>query len=631
MIWETEKRLQRLGDDQKIRHADDLHDLLLSIGDLSREEVDVRVMAAATEWLHALTQARRIALVPVGGEKRYVAAEDLGRFRDALGIVPPPGMPEAFLESVADPLGDLVSRFARTHGPFRAEDVAHRFGLGVAAVGDVLGRLREAGRIVEGEFLPGGRGTEWCDASVLRRLKQQSLARLRAEIEPVDPSALGRFLPEWHGLARPARGLDGLLRVLEQLQGCPLPASDLETEILPARVEDYQPSMLDELCYAGELMWRGIEPIGTHDGRIVIYLAEHYPYLGPLDVASNVGSAAGDASTSNSGSTSGDAPTGGSRHDHLMQSIRAYLRDRGAVFFAQMAKDLGGFPQDLADALWLLVWNGEVTNDTLAPLRSFLRQSQGERANRRNRRELRSRGYRPRTVGPPGTEGRWSLLPGREEGDPTETERRAALAEQLLQRHGVLLRESTQAEGLTGGFSLVYPVLKAMEESGRVRRGYFVAGLGATQFALPGADDRLRSLRDAKVHADPSTFVLAATDPANPYGAALRWPETSGARPGRVAGAQVVLHEGRLLAYIGRTERSLLTFLPESEPERSASARVLATTLSELPAKGRSRALTVTKIDGEDPSQSFLARFLEEEGFRSTYKGLYRRKGPLDA
>ncbi|MCA9755549.1 MAG: DEAD/DEAH box helicase [Candidatus Eisenbacteria bacterium] len=675
VIWDTEKRLRRLGDDQRIRHADDLHDTLLSIGDLTKEELEVRAVSVGgelptdekpvtggelladekpvnggelladeksasagdlaapsptSEWIDALVGARRIALVPIGGEKRYVAAEDLGRLRDALGVVPPPGMPEAFLESVADPLGDLVSRFARTHGPFRAEDVAARFGLGIAAVTGVLHRLRESGRIVEGEFLPGGRGTEWCDASVLRRLKQQSLARLRAEIEPVDPTALGRFLPEWHGLARPLRGFDGLLRVIEQLQGCPLPASDLETEILPARIEDYQPSMLDELCYAGELMWRGIEPIGTHDGRIVLYLTEHYPFLGPVG---ELGSTAGVVSSSPGAPKHADhgdsAET--SRHQESMQSIREYLTSRGAVFFAQMAKDLGGFPQDLADALWLLVWEGVVTNDTLAPLRSFLRQTQGERSSRRNRRDPRARGYRPRTVGPSGTEGRWSLLPRREESDPTETERRTALAEQLLQRHGVLLRESTQAEGLVGGFSLVYPVLKAMEESGRVRRGYFVAGLGATQFALPGADDRLRALREAGASTEPSPYVLAATDPANPYGAALRWPETTGARPGRVAGAQVVLHEGRLLAYIGRTERSLLTFLPEVEPERSAAARVLAATLSGLPAKGRNRALTVTKIDGEDPAKSFLAQFLEEEGFRSTYKGLYRRKGSLDA
>jgi ATP-dependent Lhr-like helicase len=310
----------------------------------------------------------------------------------------------------------------------------------------------------------------------------------------------------------------------------------------------------------------------------------------------------------------------------LAASIRELLERRGALFFSDLVQETGAFPRDLVDALWDLVWAGEVTNDTLAPLRAYVRGSAGGS----ERRRFVGRSFRSRRAGPPGSEGRWSLLPSPRAGSlvPTETERRTALTTSLLERYGVLTREAVHAEDVPGGFSAVYPVAKAMEEAGRVRRGYFVAGLGAAQFALPGADDRLRSLREPSEEAQ--TLVLAANDPANPFGAALAWPEREGTRPQRAAGAQVILHDGRLLAWLGRAERNLLTFLPESEPERTESAKALAAALAALVSGGRRRALLVGKIDGEDPARSPLAPFLRETGFLPGSRGYLMRTPPRD-
>ncbi len=604
-IFEVERQLQLLGDEPSVRHADGLHDLLLSLGDLDAEEIKARASqdASVDEWIEQLVRSRRIVPVTIAGTPRYIAAEEMARYRDALGVVPPPGLPEAFLEPPKDPVRDLVSRYARSHGPFAAQDAAARFGLGIAPALQALQRLAEEDRVLEGEFLPNGRGSEWCDRNVLRRIKQKSLAKLRQEVEPVEPPVLARFLTEWHGLGRASRGLDAVLGVIEQLQGYPVPVSDLETEVLPSRVEDYEPSMLDELCQAGEVLWRGVEPIGTYDSRIALYLTDHFPNL---------------------------APRPEEEIDEDLEPLLEIFRARGAVFFPDLERETGAFARDLRDKLWRLVWAGWITNDSAAPLRSLSHDSQSNTGPRGIRLRGGRRTFRSRRLTLPGTEGRWSLLRQSPSAvqipeGPTETERRTAVARQLLDRYGVLVREAPQAEGWIGGFSYVYPVLKALEESGKIRRGYFVAGLGATQFALPGAEDRLRGFRN---RADESgvALVLAATDPANPYGSILPWPEKEGTRPARAAGAQVLLHQGRLLGYLGRSERALITFLPEDEPERTQDARVLAKTLSEMPIRNGRRALHVTKIDGESPGQSFLAPFLAENGFSATYKGLFKRR-----
>jgi len=592
-----ERSLQRL-EGHKVRHADGLHDLLLALGDLTEEEIRGRSAGAdpaeVPRWLEALLRERRVVRATIAGEPRVAAAEDAGRLRDALGVVPPPGLPAAFLEPVRDPLADLVSRYARTHGPFRVEDVAARFGIAPSMARLALDRLEEGGRLIQGDFLPGGKEREWCDANVLRAVKRRSLAKLRREVEPVEPAAFARFLVEWQSVSAPRPGMEALLGVVEQLQGAPIPASVLETEVLPARVERYKSSDLDALCAAGEVVWRGLEPLGPSDGRIALYLPDRLPLL---------------------------ARAGTPVEGELAAKIRRLLSSRGALFFPDLLAELGGFPGDLLTALWDLVWSGEVANDTLTPLRSLLRGSPGS-SSRRGRRAAGS-GYRSRRLGPPGSEGRWSLAtpPGARK-PPTETERRTALAKTLLARYGVLTREAVAAEGIAGGFSAVYPVLKAMEEGGQIRRGYFVAGLGVTQFALSGADDRLRANRDASE--EPQTLILAASDPANPWGAALAWP-AGDARPQRAAGAQVILRDGELVGWIGRAESNLFTFLPPAEPERGAAAAALAGALARLVDSGRRRAVLVRQVDGRDTRESVLAPHLAAAGFFAGSRGYLKK------
>jgi ATP-dependent helicase Lhr and Lhr-like helicase len=601
-----ELMLQRLDGRRPIDSPDGLHDLLLSLGDLTEAEIGARSSApdAVAGWIVELDRERRLVGFNVAGERRYAAAEDVGRLRDALGVMPPRGLPQALLEPVADPLGDLVSRYARTHGPFLLTSIAERFGLGIAPVRAALERLAARDRVLEGEFSPGGRTREWCDADVLRGLKRRSLAKLRKEVEPVEPAALGRFLADWHGLHRSRSGPDALLTVIEQLQGAPIPASVLEADVLPARLAKYRAADLDLLCAAGEIAWIGVEPLGPSDGRIALFLVDQLPLLAPAQ----------------------EPATG-----ELVGQIRALFEQRGALFFSDIVAETGAFPADLLTALWDLVWAGEVTNDTLAPLRSYLRGASRAQA----KVSPRGRTFRSRRVGPPGSEGRWSLISRPAARKPaSETLRRAALARALLERHGVLTREAVHAEGVAGGFSAVYEVLKAMEQAGRVRRGYFVAGLGATQFALPGADDRLRAARDPSEN--PRAISIAATDPANPYGAALAWPETTNgdgavARPQRAAGAHVILLDGQLIGYVGRTEKNLITFLPPEEPERGHAAQALAGALSAVVDEERRRSLLVARIDGDDPSKSPLGPGLLAAGFTATIKGYFKRgAGPRE-
>ena len=597
-IESVERALQRLGSG-RARHADALHDLLLHLGDRSLDALRERSEdAAAVEgWLAALRQERRVLAVRIQDEERFIAAEDAGRYRDALGLVIPPGLPEAFLEGVPDPLLDLVSRHARTHGPFRAADCARRWGLGEGVVRATLRRLADAGRVLEGDFLPGGRDLEACDAEVLRQIKRRSLARLRAQVEPVGHDAFGRFALDWQGIAHPRAGLDGLLSAIEQLQGAPLLASVLEAEILPARVLRYLSTDLDALCMAGEVAWRGLEPVGPHDGRIALYLTDHAPLLAPPPRRAD-----------------GD----------LASVVREHLAARGALFFADLHAATGAFAGDLVAALWDMTWAGEVTNDTLAPLRSFLRGAASKR--RDERPALCGRSFRSRRLGPPGSEGRWSLVRA-PVVPPSETERRAALAQSLLERHGIVVREIAQAEGLQGGFSAVYPILKAMEESGRVRRGYFVEGLGGAQFAMPGAEDRLRNVREPAD--EPRGVVLSSTDPASLSGAAVPWPQSPHGRLERRAGSQVVLVDGALRGYLNRTQRELVTFLPDDPADRARAARGIVQALAALVETGRRRALLVASVDGVEPSQSALAPYLAEAGFLPSLRGHLKRGAPL--
>jgi ATP-dependent Lhr-like helicase len=593
--------LQRLDRKHPPTDADGVQDLLRHLGDLSRDELAVRCddhtvsSGELDAWIDQLERQRRTVRIRLAGDSRLVPAEEAARWRDAFGVVLPPGLPEAFLEVQGDPLLELVARYARTHVPFHPDDVAQRFGLGTAAAKLALDQLVAVGRLLEGEFLPGRRGREWTDPNVLRLLKRRSLAQLRKQVEPVEPSALARFLHGWQGIAEPRRGLDGLLDVVEQLQAVALPASVWEDEVLPRRVIDYRPADLDELAAAGEIVWQGIESLGADDGRIALFLTDHVGHL-----------AAGAQETNH----------------ELAQAVYDQLAARGALFFDQIAAAVGGFPPDVLDALWQLVWAGKVTNDTLAPLRA--RRKPPRRGGRGRPRLGRFRSRRTRQL--PGSEGRWALLLPAQATRPDATAQRLALVRQLIDRYGVLTREMVAAEGIRGGFAGVYPVLKAMEEAGKLRRGYFVAGLGATQFAAPGAEDRLRQTpRDDDGQHAHHAWVLAATDPGNPYGAALPWPKAvtnEPFRPQRTAGARVVLSDGQLVGYLARGGQHLLTFLPEEEAERARHERGLVEALVEQ--AGREPLLLV-KLDGVPAAAAPLAGPLMQAGFMSLSRGLLHR------
>ncbi len=617
-----ERDLQRLSDERRARDLEGVADLLRMLGPLSTDEAVAR--GATPGWLAGLEEARRAIRVRVAGEERWAAVEDAGRLRDALGAPLPMGVPDAFLEPLRDPLGDLVARYARTHVPFTAATLAARLGLGRAVVGHALARLVATGRVVEGEFLPGGAGTEWCDAEVLRTLRRRSLAALRKEVEPVPPGALGRFLPAWQNVGGRLRGVDGVLRVVEQLQGAAVPASALESLVLPARVADYSPAMLDQLCAAGEVVWAGHGSLPGSDGWVSLHLADTAALTLP------------DAD-----------PDAVSTPAH--EALLAALSGGGAFFFRQLS-DAAGATDDgeTLAALWDLSWGGHISGDTLAPVRAVL----GGRGSHRPRpptprgRYGRGRPAMPARSGPPSAVGRWSALPDRE---PDPTRRAHTLAETLLDRHGVVIRGAVMSERAPGGFAAVYRVLKAFEESGRCRRGYFVEGLGAAQFAVSGAVDRLRTMAaeaerfqetsyDAAgaAAATSRALLLAATDPANPFGAALPWPTRgedaagsgtgtgTGHRPGRKAGALVVLVDGELAVYVERGGRTLLTFTGEAGPlQLAVDALALAVRDGHL---GR---ITVERADGVGVlgrGGSPLGTALESAGFHATPRGLRLRK-----
>ncbi|RKT79259.1 Lhr family ATP dependent helicase [Terracoccus luteus] len=704
-VARTEAELQRLTPERGARDADDVSDLLRVLGPLSLADIVARAAegfapADVEAALAALESSRRVIGVRVGGEQRWAAIEDAARLRDALGTALPVGVPQAFLEPVPDPLGDLVARFARTHGPFTVATVARWWGVGPAVVHDALRRLVSAGRAVEGELLPtengGGHGPEFCDAEVLRLLRRRSLAALRHEVEPVDRTALARFVPQWQGVGGNQRGRDGLLRAVEQLTGAIVPASSLETLVLPARVGDYRPGLLDEVMSAGEVVWRGHGSLPGDDGWVSLHLADQ-AHLTLLPPESSDLTDAEDAVL--------DALAGG-----------------GAWFFRPLAQRVGLGDPEVLDALWSVAWSGRVTNDTMAPLRALL--AGGRTAHKRTVTAPRSARYSGRRgslgrfgllrgalaatspeqvvdaeakaqaaasgagraagSGPSSGVGRWTLLPTAET-DPTV--RAVTTAELLLDRYGVLTRGSVVAEEVTGGFAAVYRVLAAAEEAGKVRRGYFVESLGASQFATTGAVDRLRSLSRLPGGADgggsrrvdpdegdewatpavaapaaagrggrrgddrsgPPALVLAASDPANPYGAALGWPERpvtdaadgeadtssngdapakatsrrKGHQPGRKAGALVVLVDGELVLYVERGGKTMLCW-SDDEAQLQPAADALALAVRE----GALGRLTVEKADGAAVlgSDHPLVAALSSAGFHMTPRGLRLRR-----
>jgi ATP-dependent Lhr-like helicase len=672
VIERVELQLQRLAPDRRVRGVEGVADLLRLLGALSVDEVALRLQGDAAEkaevvgaappegpnadpgngqpdedretqatsphadhataaaHLATLVDTRRALAVTIAGVERFTAIEDAARLRDALGVPLPIGVPVAFIEPVDDPLGDLVSRYARTHGPFETADIATRLGLGPAIVHDALRRLARDGRVVEGEFRPHAHGSEWSDAEVLRRLRRMSLAALRHEVEPVDPATFGRFLPDWQHVGSTLRGVDAVASVIEQLSGARIPASAWESLILPSRVSDYSPAMLDELTATGEVIWAGDGSLPGDDGWISLHLADS----APLTLA----------------------PPTDHEPDELQRGILEALGRGGGYFFRQLSDALGAErgtaidDPELVTALWDLVWAGLVTNDTLAPLRTLTGGGSG--AHKRPRQPTRSRMYRGRVparsatvtrMGPPTVAGRWSLLPAR---DLDSTVRAHGQAETLLDRYGVVTRGSVMNEGTPGGFALAYKVLSGFEDTGRARRGYFIETLGAAQFASGATVDRLRTFaRDHTQERPLEAIALAATDPANPYGAALPWPAVpaesgTGHRPGRKAGALVVLVDGELTLYVERGGKSLLSFVSTAADDTVATASASASsaddsTAPQLAAAARALAALVTArrvdklavetVNGDFVLGSPVGNALSTAGFLATPRGLRLR------
>ncbi|HKW59147.1 MAG TPA: DEAD/DEAH box helicase [Candidatus Dormibacteraeota bacterium] len=568
-IAAVELELQGLLPERFPRDLDEAHDLLVRLGDMSDGEALAR--GVDEEWLKALEKERRAVVTRIAGQARWIAAEDAGRYREALGASLPVGLPDVFLDPGPAPLDSLLRRYARTHVPFVTADPARRWRLQAAAVDEALSRLAARGDVIAGEFRKAAEGREYCHPEVLRTLRRRSLAALRREVESVPQEALARFLPAWHGVGIRARGVDRLMEVVFQLQGLALPASVIERDVIAARVDDYAPRLLDELVSMGEVVWVGRGSLGATDGRVALYLRGDAPRLVGPPVE----------------------PPQSELHDRL----RAYLGARGASFFRDVYNACGGGDEELMlDALWDLVWAGEVTNDTFAPLRLLGPVS------RRPARKPRM----PRLVQPRAT-GRWSLVGDLVGAGANPTERLHSEAGVLLQRHGALTREAVVGEAWPGGFAGLYPVLRAMEESGRIRRGYFVEGLGGSQFALPGAVDRLRSLRES----GGGVVALAATDPANVFGTILPWPQSDG-RMSRAAGAYCVLDEGRLVLYLERGGRSLVT---NGEVRHDHLQALVAISTG-------AGKVELQKVDGVPVLESPLRAALREAGFSATHRSL---------
>jgi ATP-dependent helicase Lhr and Lhr-like helicase len=582
--------LQHRSERTRAANRDALADILRRLGDLTAAEAADRVLAGldAAAMLAELERERRAVRVRVGGDERWIAADDAGLYRDALGVVPPGGLPEAFLTDVDAPLEQVTARYARTHGPFTTGELRDRYGVDPTSA---LSALERAGALVRGELRPGGSEREWCDPEVLRRLRRASLAVLRREIEAADQRALAAFLPSWQGIDRhPAAGagVDRLREALVPLQGLALPVEVWERDVLPRRCGAYSPTWMDQLCASGEVVWVGAGALGRNSGRVALYFRDDVAAIGPPPRRPE--------------------PPREPEHGLIRQRLA-----RSPCFFTDLLAELDITPEQIQEALWDLVWAGEVTNDAWAPLRAprlTLARAQRARARRPGRPGQR---FGSRRAGAQAqVQGRWSLTEALFASEPEPGERRRTLAELLLERYGIVTREQVLAEGIAGGFSVLYDALGQLETLGVCRRGYFIEGLGGAQFALPGAVERLRSQR-ADEEAPP--IVLAATDPAQPYGAALPWPrrDDDARRPQRVAGAHVVLAGAEPVVYVERGGKALVTLTEPGDPRLAPSLQALAAFVT----SGRGRKLSLERVDGEPIVGSEWEPLLVELGFRA--------------
>ncbi len=597
VIDEVEETLQRTVAQRRARSADQLHDVLRELGHLSLDELRERSESDPEPWLQILRGARRAYPTRIASRDAWIAVEDVALYRDALGTPLPPGVPSAFLSKVDQPVEALLLRYARTHGPFTAEDVAQRFALVPSQVSVLLESVATEERLLRGEFRPGAIGLEWCDPDVLRQIKRRTIAKLRGQVAPVSRTALARFLPTWHRVTTQTRD-NKLIDVIAQLEGMPLGYQDLIRMILPARVPNFKAEHLDELGAMGHLVWIGHSPLRSDDGRIMLFRRERVDrMLIPVqreDVEAEL--------------------------DDRHRAILNHLETRGASFHAQLLNLIPGVPQErVQEALWDLVWKGLITNDTFAALRALAAPRRAARRAASSKRRWQSSTNARNPASSALTGGRWSLVKDLIINPITSTERAHAWGATLLERHGIVVKETAAVEALGGGFGNVYRVLRSMEEAGRVRRGYFVEGVGGAQFAFPGTIDRLRRVRNDSSEGD--VVALAATDPANAYGWLIPWPELDseggqGAR--RAGGAVVVLVDGEPVVYLDRSGRRLRTFAAVSPAQLARGLPALRAV-----ARGRpSGALVLDKINQQTALTSDLFPLLIEAGFKQDYRYL---------
>lgn len=569
VIEQLEAELQATEPERQVTTAEQTVDLLRRIGDLTLGELKARSQGDIEAWLDELTRERRVVSMHIGGEARYLIVEDAALYRDAFGAMPPKGLPTALLDHVERPLEGVFGRYARTHGPFLLTTLATRYGMTRAQAEPTLRQLMARGRLLEGGFLPHGSSREFCDPEVLRKLRRRTLAKLRSQVAPVEAATMARFLQDWHHVGGGAR----LEEVVGALEGLPLSFKDLEKSILPARLPDYRSHRLDQLCQMGMLVWVGSGALGTKDGKVALYRRDRISQLLP-------------------------APQLPEDLDPEHQAIIEILSQRGACFFYDLLQATGGRENRLLSALWDLVWMGLVSNDSLSPLRQL-----GV-----------AKGRRVKAV--ESASGRWFLVSSLLYGKPSDTERLMAWSQTLMERYGIVSREAASSEGIPGGFTPLYQTFKALEESGRVRRGYFVEGLSGAQFAWAQTVDRLRAEPDPNLGKE--AVVLSTTDPANPYGALLPWPSNAG-RPRRASGTRTVLVDGHPVFFMEKGGKKLISFPKAEEPEfLEAALRGL-----EQIARGiRGKMMHVHEIDAMAPAKSPLYPALKAFGFRDDYHGL---------
>ncbi len=630
IIEETDQLMRRVHPDRRAKNSEQFADTLRLTGPVPIEELDQYCQFPDPLETVESELGPRIMRVRIAGVEHLAQVQDAALLRDALGIPVPSGV-AASPETITDALNQLIARFARSRGPFTLEDLTRSFGLGASAAVAVLHTQVSQGTLVEGNFRQGVDYTEYVSAQVLKRIRSKSLAQARSQAQPVSQSAFARFLLAWHqvaplGTSPQLHGVDGTFAVIEQLAGVRLPASAWESLVLPGRVADYRPEFLDELLLSGEVHILGAGSAGARDPWIMLLPADYAAQLAPQPLETPQLSA-------------------------LQERILAVLSTGGSYLSTDIAAEVGvpeNSPGAFHDALWDLVDLGLVAPESFRPLRAHLSAVGGKTAHRPQRRPQRGRfrstrtsfsgkqHYGQATYGPSADmSGRWGLAV-----QPTAepTARSIAHGEAWLDRYGVVTRGSIVAENVLGGFALAYKVLSRFEDNGKALRGYFIDALGASQFSVPAVIDRLRAAADSpdlggwpSGSIDPDCYLLAASDPANPYGAALPWPRVEGENLNlsRGAGALVILIDGLLVAHVsrgGKTLRLLCEDLPE--PPEDIIATVMWV-LSEAVASGKIQPFTVEKINGTGALNSEYLSAFRDAGGRLHPRGIKITAGKL--